>query len=167
MVGAIVIWKASWTPPGLPLFGYYLLPIFGAPYVLLLALASNNIAGGTKKAVATGAVFVGYNVGNIVGPYLVDTTQAPEKYRTMWISIIVVMCFTILSSLALRLMWARENRRRDALPPVASEEQEQEGREKVGEETGRTETDFGSTEGVMHVERDLTDWENGRFRYSL
>ena len=71
MVGAIILWRGSWHERGLALFGYYLLPIFGAPYVLLLSLASSNIAGGTKKACATGAIFIGYNVGNIIGPYLV------------------------------------------------------------------------------------------------
>ncbi|KZO89503.1 MFS general substrate transporter, partial [Calocera viscosa TUFC12733] len=165
MVGALVIWQASWSVPGVALFGYYLLPIFGAPYVLLLALASNNIGGGTKKACATGAVFIGYNVGNIIGPYLVNTAQAPEKYRTTWISIVVVMCFTVVASLILRIAWARENRRRDALPPPVRDEHE--GTEKVGEQTGRTETDFDSADGIMHVEKDLTDWENTAFRYSL
>ena len=71
MVGAIILWRGSWHERGLALFGYYLLPIFGAPYVLLLSLASTNVAGGTKKACATGVVFIGYNVGNIIGPYLV------------------------------------------------------------------------------------------------
>ncbi|EJT96617.1 MFS general substrate transporter [Dacryopinax primogenitus] len=164
MAGGIIIWRASWHPPGVALFGYYLLPIFGAPYVLLLALASNNIAGGSKKACATAAVFVGYNVGNIVGPYLVNTAQAPEKYRTTWISIIVVMSFTIFGSALLAVTWARENARRDRLPPP---EREEEGTEKVGEQTGRTETDFGSADGIMHVEKDRTDWENLAFRYSL
>lgn len=37
-------------------------------YVLLLSVASVNVAGSTKKAIATGAIFVGYNVGNIIGP---------------------------------------------------------------------------------------------------
>lgn len=71
LVGAIIIWRAPWHPRGWPLFGYYLLPVFGAPYVLLLALLARNVKGGTKRAAATGAVFVGYNVGNIIGPYLV------------------------------------------------------------------------------------------------
>lgn len=72
MAGAIIVWRGSWTSGrGVPLFGYYLIPIFGAPYVLLLSLASTNVGGGTKKACATGAIFVGYNVGNIIGPYLV------------------------------------------------------------------------------------------------
>ena len=49
--------------------------------MLLLALASSNIAGGTKKACATGAVFIGYNVGNIIGPYLFTESDAPSYHK--------------------------------------------------------------------------------------
>ena len=38
---------------------------FGAPYVLLLSIASANAAGATKKAITAGAIFIGYNAGNI------------------------------------------------------------------------------------------------------
>lgn len=63
VVGSLIIWLASWKHRGVPLFGFYLLATFGAPYVLLLALCSRNVAGSTKKAIASGLVFVGYNVG--------------------------------------------------------------------------------------------------------
>lgn len=63
VVGSLVIWLASWQHRGVPLFGYYLLPCFGAPYVLVLASSAVNVAGSTKKAIAAGAIFVGYNVG--------------------------------------------------------------------------------------------------------
>jgi hypothetical protein len=52
--------------------GYYLLPTFGAPDVALLALVAANVRGRTKRAVGAGAVFVGYCVGNVMGPYLVS-----------------------------------------------------------------------------------------------
>lgn len=31
VVGSLIIWLASWQHRGVPLFGYYLLPCFGAP----------------------------------------------------------------------------------------------------------------------------------------
>lgn len=168
MVGAIILWRGSWHGRGLPLFGYYLLPIFGAPYVLLLSLSTANIAGGTKKACATGAIFIGYNVGNIIGPYLVDLKQAPLKYRTTWIATIIVMIFTIVASLLLRVLWARENARRDKDALVLSPQ--------LGTSSPRREkqidrvdsaSEASMLEGVMHVDRDLTDWEDKSFRYSL
>jgi hypothetical protein len=71
MIGAIILWCAPWHPRGIPLFGYYLIPMFGAPYSLLLSLLASNVRGRTKRAVGAAAVFVGYNVGNIIGPYMV------------------------------------------------------------------------------------------------
>jgi hypothetical protein len=42
VVGALMIWLASWKNRAVPLVGFYLLASFGAPYVLLLSLSSAN-----------------------------------------------------------------------------------------------------------------------------
>ena len=166
IVGAVIVWKGSWSGRGLPLAGYYLIPIFGAPYVLLLALSSANIAGGTKKACATGAIFVGYNVGNIIGPYLVNADEAHIKYRTTWISIIIVMCLTIGAAAVMGMLLATENRGRDRTQGSSGGTGTL---EKEGEKHANVVADEkdGSVEGLMHVDRDLTDWEDQTFRYSL
>ncbi|GAA5953621.1 hypothetical protein JCM21900_003365 [Sporobolomyces salmonicolor] len=168
VTGAAIIWGASWKHRGVPLFGYYLLPCFGAPYVLLLALSAQNVAGSTKKALSAGATFVGYNVGNIIGPYLVFTEEKPIKYQSTWISIIVCMGVTSVISLLLRFHLSRQNRARDAAAAAAASAR-----------LARTDTDEKSDEldgagpGAdeqehERIERDdLTDWENARFRYSL
>ncbi|GAA6015957.1 hypothetical protein JCM11491_007125 [Sporobolomyces phaffii] len=162
IVGSAIIWGASWTHRGVPLFGYYLLPTFGAPYVLLLALASQNVAGSTKKAISTGAIFVGYNVGNIAAPYTVFTSERPEKYKSTWIAIIVAMGVTIVLSLVLRVLLVRENRARDA------EVEHERGQKPSGSDKGKELETDGESEVEERVERDdLTDFENSRFRYSL
>ncbi|KAM0755064.1 MFS general substrate transporter [Meredithblackwellia eburnea MCA 4105] len=148
LVGCIIIWKASWHHRGVPLFGYYLLPTFGAPYVLLLALSSANVAGSTKKALSAGFVFIGYNVGNIIAPYLVLTPEKAIKYRTTWISIIICMVITSVLSLVLRFYLQWENNRRDATAKSASKEDILAAWEK-------------------QEANDATDWENKAFRYSL
>lgn len=61
IIGACMIWKGNWAHKAVPLIGYYLVASFGAPYVIILALAAANVAGGTKKAIATGMIFIGYN----------------------------------------------------------------------------------------------------------
>lgn len=58
-------------------------------YVLLLALAANNVAGSTKKAITSGAIFVGYCVGNIIAPYTVFISEKPVKFRSTWIALYV------------------------------------------------------------------------------
>ncbi|KAF8990131.1 MFS general substrate transporter [Hymenopellis radicata] len=110
IIGAVMIWKGSWVYKALPLWGYYLVASFGAPYVLLLSLSAANVAGGTKKSIANGMVFIGYNVGNIVGGYIVLTPEAPIHYRSTWIAIIVSMCFVCAASLLLRFILVSEIR---------------------------------------------------------
>ncbi|SDA01481.1 BZ3500_MvSof-1268-A1-R1_Chr10-1g02709 [Microbotryum saponariae] len=149
VVGSFVIWLASWKHRGVPLFGYYLIPCFGAPYVLLLATSTANIAGSTKKAIAAGFIFIGYNVGNIVGPYLVFTPDRVHKYRKTWISLIVCMCVASVLSLALRYVMVRENRERDREAASRGEKEEEKDIWEQGEE------------------RDYTDGEDRGLRYTL
>lgn len=144
VVGAVVIWTAPWHPTAGPLIGYYLVASFGAPYVLLLALASANTAGSTKKAVTSGAIFVGYNVGNIAASYTVKTQEAPQKYRSTWITVIVAMVVASGLVLVLRVLIKRQKDANEA-------------------------AELSDDDVVMKVEeyRDLTDREIHGFRYSL
>ncbi|QRW14604.1 major facilitator superfamily transporter [Ceratobasidium sp. AG-Ba] len=129
------------------LVGYYLLAVFGAPYVLLLSLSTANVAGHTKKAFSAAAIFIGYNVGNIVAPYLIDTRTRAQHYPKAWISIIVVMVFSSVASLVLRGMYILENRRRDE-QEIAAESRD---RKRSAEDEAAW--------------SDLTDKKNPYFRY--
>ncbi|CAE6505530.1 unnamed protein product [Rhizoctonia solani] len=162
MVGAIMIWKYDWSHRGPLLVGYYLLAIFGAPYVLLLSLSTANVAGHTKKTFSAAAIFIGYNVGNIVAPYLIDTTTRAEHYPKAWISIIVVMVFSSLASLVLRAMYVAENRKRDNVARQRATRSEYDD-EKHGDDDQRM--DNREAEGAAWG--DLTDKQNPYFRYVL
>ncbi|BEJ14470.1 hypothetical protein CspHIS471_0402370 [Cutaneotrichosporon sp. HIS471] len=148
IVGAITIWVAPWHPTVGPLIGYYLVAAFGAPYVILLALASANTAGSTKKAVTNGAIFVGYNVGNIAAAYTVKTEETLIRYRSTWITIIVSQAVSCVLMFVLRFLWQRENRHRDGVSSPPSE-----GEDKI----------------VQRLEEyeDLTDRQIASFRYTL
>lgn len=159
-VGAITIWTAPWHPTVGPLMGYYLVASFGAPYVLLLSLAAANVAGSTKKAITSGAIFIGYNVGNIAAAYLVFNEERAVKYRSTWISVLVGMVFTILATLFLRFWYIRENRRRDQLAGQARQS-DQPSQEKLDDASGRD----GSIVEKLSEYRDLTDKERKDFRY--
>ncbi|GAA5856058.1 hypothetical protein JCM8547_002960 [Rhodosporidiobolus lusitaniae] len=164
-IGAAIIWGASWEHRGVPLFGFYLLPTFGSPYVLLLALASANVAGSTKKAICSGAIFVGYCVGNIIGPYTVFVDEKAVKYRSTWIALYVSLGVVCICSLLLRFLLARENTSRDALAASSSTQ--------TNEKTAYSSADAASTEEEREAEQervdreDLTDSQNKRFRYTL
>ena len=60
IVGASMCWRGDWSNKAIPLAGYYLLPTFGAPFVLLLGSCTANVAGSTKQAIASAAIFIGY-----------------------------------------------------------------------------------------------------------
>ncbi|ESK87984.1 mfs [Moniliophthora roreri MCA 2997] len=154
MAGAIMIWKGSWVHKALPLWGYYLLPTFGAPYVMILGIAASNVAGGTKKAICNGMIFIGYNVGNIVGGYIVFADETPAHYRSTWVAIIVCMCFVIAASFVLRYIMARENQLRVSAAESFTEE--------AKDNDAQTEV-----ESEQFDFQDLTDWQRKEFRYVL
>jgi hypothetical protein len=97
----------------------------------------------------------------------VNTSQAPVKYRTTWISIIVVMVLTIVVTLGLWGALARENRRRDIFQGHKRDEAFSEvGKhphleEQHGTETGVAEEEHWRDEGRA------TDGTDINFRYIL
>ncbi|KAK6904696.1 allantoate permease [Kwoniella mangroviensis CBS 8886] len=170
VVGALVVWLAPWHPTVGPLIGYYLVASFGAPYVLLLSLASANTAGATKKGVTSGFIFVGYNVGNIVASYLVFAQEKPIKYRSTWIAVIVCMVFASAGSIALRFMYIAENKRRDRLARGGNKNAnpiEGNGSVESAEKlAGEGHTDIPIIENPERYQ-DKTDKELLEFRYTL
>ncbi|KAE8198899.1 hypothetical protein CF336_g1459 [Tilletia laevis] len=145
LAGAIMIWKSDWSNRGVPLAGFYLLSIFGAPFVLLLSSATANVRGSTKQSLASAVIFIGYNIGNIVGPYLVKAPQAAQHYRDIFLSIVICMCITIFLSGVLAVSMHFENRARD--------------REQAAQQP--------SVAVASSQDDDLTDIQDRRFRYTI
>ncbi|KAK0448770.1 major facilitator superfamily domain-containing protein [Armillaria borealis] len=158
IIGAVMVWKGSWIHRALPLWGYYLVASFGAPYVLVLSLAAANVAGGTKKAICSGMIFIGYNVGNIIGGYIVLTPEAHIHYKSTWIAIIVCMCFVSVASLVLRYILNAENRRRDDLLASSVSQKGYDEASKAGDQEEK---------GDKFAFEDLTDFQQKDFRYVL
>lgn len=122
------------------------------------------MSGATKKATVSGAIWIGYNVGNIASSYSVIASEVTIKYRSAWITVIVCMAFTSAASLLLRWMYVRENKRRDALG-MGQEPATAVGHGEVpveGEKVGGGEAESGE-----RGHGDLTDKERPEFRYTL
>ncbi|KAF7553038.1 hypothetical protein G7Z17_g3890 [Cylindrodendrum hubeiense] len=119
--------------------GFYLLNFFSSAWVQCIGLGTSNVAGYTKKAVYAAGTFIGYSLGNIIGPLMFDAKYAP-RYDEGFIG--VMICFVICIFVALCLRWklARENASRDR--------------------------EYGAPE-LSHGLEDLTDRENKSFRYNL
>ncbi|KAK8155198.1 major facilitator superfamily domain-containing protein [Phyllosticta citrichinensis] len=113
--------------------------IFGAAIILAWNLLTTNVAGHSKRALATGLWFVFYAAGNVVGAQVFVAREAPW-YHSAMITLSVCYAGIIVAALVLRqLMWW-ENRRREG---------------SSGDEAKR--------DGFMG----LTDRENRGFRYAL
>ncbi|KAJ9107150.1 hypothetical protein QFC19_002810 [Naganishia cerealis] len=173
IVGALMCWKGNWANKAVPLAGYYLLPTFGAPFVLLLGWSTANVAGGTKQAISSAAIFVGYNLGNIAASYILLPSEAKHHYPTTFKTVIGVMCATIGITMFLSLVMARQNRARDALQRQvaggATGTMQHEQLSQGEEETEKMPVgDFkGGVEKVEDGWEDVSDGQNKSFRYTL
>jgi hypothetical protein len=146
-------------------------------------LAAANTAGSTKKAITSGAIFIGrsnerycisalilrgYNVGNIAAAYLVFNEERPIKYRSTWISVLVGMVFTIFASLFLRYWYIRENKRRDTADAAATLQSAPISRagshDKLHEASDSVERENRIVERLDDYQ-DLTDKQRRDFRY--
>ncbi|KAJ2975673.1 hypothetical protein NUW58_g8289 [Xylaria curta] len=77
---------------GVLLFGYYLVSCLGVITPMIFTWQGQNTGGDTKKKTTTAVVIAGMCAGNIIGPHLFDTTDAP-LYRPGLISALVQFSF--------------------------------------------------------------------------
>lgn len=96
------------------LVSYYLTGPYNAAFVMILSMTTANTAGHTKKVVTNAVLFLGYCTGNIAGPFFYKTSQAPEYPLGIW-SMIVSHLIEVCLILVLRVLLARENKRRDGI----------------------------------------------------
>lgn len=73
-------WTANWVPHAGPLIGYYLIAAFGAPYVILLAIASANTAGESLASAAERSKEV---LGRVLGSRLSLSICSTPVLRNM------------------------------------------------------------------------------------
>ncbi|KAK2812189.1 hypothetical protein FQN50_001547 [Emmonsiellopsis sp. PD_5] len=120
------------------LFGIYILPTMGAGYAVLMGLQIANIAGYTKRTLSASGLYIGYCLGNFVGPLVFRSQDAP-RYRPGFIVVLVTTVASAALVVIYRFICLRDNKKRDAA---------------------------GIGEGFDHAyEDDLTDKTNPQFRY--
>ncbi|KAH8664252.1 allantoate permease [Xylariales sp. PMI_506] len=111
---------------------------------MMFALTTTNVAGHTKRAVASAVLFIGYSIAFIIGPQFFISTEAPE-YPTGFKTMLILFLVACLAPglYVLHTMWKNKCK------------------EKMLVETG---------EGDVHIENeeffDLTDKQQPRFKYS-
>jgi Major Facilitator Superfamily len=118
----------------------WLLSVGGAAIILNWSINAANFAGHSKRMTVSTINFICYYGGNIIGPFLFKSSEAP-RYPTAVKAVLALMSTSIIATGFIGLWMLLENRRRDA-------------------EGGVDETD-GTLEGFT----DHTDRENRAFRY--
>ena len=141
IVGSGMIWKSNWQHKAVPLWGFFILTVFTATYLMILSPVAANTAGHTKKAVTAGLVWASYSVSNGVAPLLVKTQEQSSHYPTAFITIISMMTLTFVLLMCYRMYVLYLNKKRDDLGPV--------------DQAAAAMTGF----------LDITDRENENFRY--
>ncbi|KAF8915353.1 major facilitator superfamily domain-containing protein [Mucidula mucida] len=137
--------KTKWTK-----WGMYFMTV---PFVLSLFLAwtliPSNLPGRTKRTMTSSFTFIGYCTGNMCGSQIFKSTDAP-KYVPGIIGCCICFGLEFLVIIIWRTLLVLRNRRRNKA--MESDGLTDEERERQAKEYG---------------ERDMTDFENPHFRYTL
>lgn len=78
LAGLVMLYVLDRSETGALLTGYYFCAFLFAGNPIIVSWMISNIAGSTKKSVIMSLYNAGASAGNIVGPLLFDTDQAPE-----------------------------------------------------------------------------------------
>jgi len=139
IVASCLLWQLPQSATGAKLFAIYILGANTGGYAVLMSIQIANTAGYTKRSLGSSGMYVGYCLGNFLGPLMFKANEAPY-YTTGWITTVATSCAAVVCALTYRLLCVWENRRRDRQ----------------------------GVEAFDHAyEDDLTDKKNPQFRYTL
>ncbi|EZF38679.1 hypothetical protein H103_07182 [Trichophyton rubrum CBS 288.86] len=95
VIGSLIVYTLKRTDIPAQIIGLYFLYTYFGPYVVGISLAQANTAGHTKKNVQYSILYIGYAVGNLIGPQTFRDSQAPA-YTGGFIAMLVCYCSCIL-----------------------------------------------------------------------
>lgn len=170
VIGSVLIYVRPRTSPGVQLFGYFLMSTGPAGIPLLMSLVGSNTKGLTKKLSNTALLFIAYCAGNIAGPQMFKSSEAPH-YNTAFRAILVCYCLVVGLAVALRLYLQYMNARREKIEGVKGSAGAAgvvgEGKlADIGDARNLAER-AGQVELRAEDWDDVTDWKTFGFRYRL
>ncbi|KAL2871195.1 major facilitator superfamily domain-containing protein [Aspergillus lucknowensis] len=110
-IGAILVYTLPRTNIGGQMVGIYLLYTYFGPYVVGISMSQANTAGNTKKTVQYSVLYIGYAVGNLIGPQTFRDNQAPA-YTGGFVAMLACYCVCILLMAVYWFIALTLNRRR-------------------------------------------------------
>lgn len=142
VIGTGICWLDQGASRGVLWTGVFLISIQVAAGGLAVSTSTTNSSGHTKKSTVSAMTFIGYCLGNIVGPELFGDSPGPA-YRVGFLGGFICLCLVIvIAGVTLVALWS-ENRRRDRR------------------------ADQGQGHDAFSINDDVTDWQNKDFRYVL
>ncbi|TDL29098.1 MFS transporter [Rickenella mellea] len=148
------------------LAAYYIISFYPAISPLIYTWSSQNTSGHSKKTLTTGILFIGQSAGNIVGPFLYTTAEAPLYHRglTSSMACFAALCAVVGATAAyLAFLNRQQSKRREALGKSGSYiDTSLETREDAEKMQGQNGSRFGEK-----AFDDLTDRQNEDFIYVL
>ncbi|KAL5002222.1 major facilitator superfamily domain-containing protein [Aspergillus recurvatus] len=140
MAASLLLLRLPLHETGGLLFACYIMPTMGAGYAVLMGLQIANIAGYTKRSLSSSGLYIGYCLGNFVGPLCFREQDYPRYVPGFVVTVVTTFVAGVLV-FVYRVVCLRDNRRRD---------------------------ETGVLEGFEHAyEDDLTDKTNPQFRYTV
>lgn len=94
------------------LFAVIILPSVGGGYAVLMGLQIANTAGYTKRSIASSGLYIGYCLGNFIGPLVYRKEDAP-RYIPGFIVVVVTSLAAGLLAMTYMLVCKWSNKRRD------------------------------------------------------
>ena len=110
IIGTGILYGVARTAIPAQMVGLYLVYTYFGPYVVGISLAQANTAGNTKKNVSFAILYIGYAVGNLIGPQTFRASQAPA-YTGGVIAMLCCYCACIGLICLYWLVCLRMNRR--------------------------------------------------------
>jgi hypothetical protein len=104
IIGCVMLLSIEHTPGhrGALLVGYYMISVYPGITPLIYSWSAQNTAGDTKRKCTTAVLFIGQSAGNIIGPHLYTTGEAPQYTRglvsnlVLYILIAIIVCLTTI-----------------------------------------------------------------------
>ena len=155
---------------GILLFGYYMISFYPGITPLIYSWSSQNTAGDTKKKCTTGFLFIGASVGNVLGPHLYTTAEAPRYERGLRSNLalfIVLMALVILATIYLAFLNKRHAKRRVELGKLGQKvDLSMEGKRGLATHLdGGFSEEQAAVQGGENAFDDMTDLKNEDFIY--
>ncbi|KAH7085819.1 putative MFS allantoate transporter [Paraphoma chrysanthemicola] len=112
LAGVVMIRQLDASQIWARFFGFCLSIAYTANIPLVLSMSSGNVGGFTKKSTVNAMIFIAYCAGNIVGPQLFLSEEAPT-YQSAYLSMMGCFAAGFVLCFGLRAYLIFENKRRD------------------------------------------------------